>query len=468
MCKSDLSSRNGCPIEIAYIGGGSLNWAVNLMSDLAADGGIPANVRLYDIDGTAARRNARLGERFRAEYGVPVTFSVYDDLATVLAGAELVVISILPGDFDIMAADIDIPARYGVRQAVGDTVGPGGFIRALRAIPMLAEIGRAIGEHASTAYVCNLTNPMSALTGTLFAVFPGIRAWGQCHEVTKIRHIIAWLANRKAGKTVYDYRDVAVNVLGINHFTFVDRAVVGGEDLLPAYLAFAAENAESGWRATPIKENDEFAHYFEDVNKVKFDLARRFGIAAAAGDRHLAEFVPQAWYLDEHQRFGFALTPVEFRVRDRDRKRARATSLDAGAPLPPPARTEEALLDEIRALFGGTPLVTNANCPNQGQLVGLPTGAIIETNLVFSGLGVTPLVAGRLPTALELLVRPHAERQTALVDAVLGERWGDLFSLFLSDPLVVPLGPDKARLLYRDMVEATSRHLPKTLVEGPV
>lgn len=468
MCKSDLSGCTGRPITIAYIGGGSLNWAVNLMSDLAADGGIPANVRLYDIDEAAAQRNARLGARFQAEYGAPVAFSACGDLATALTGADLVVISILPGDFDVMAADIDIPARYGIRQAVGDTVGPGGFVRALRSIPMLAEIGRAIAEHAPRAYVCNLTNPMAVLTGTLFAVFPEIRAWGQCHEVTKLRHIVAWLANRKAGREVYGYADVAVNVLGINHFTFVDHAVVGGEDLLPDYLAFAAEMAESGWRATPIQKNDEFAYYFEDVNKVKFDLARRFGIAAAAGDRHLAEFVPQGWYLDHHQRFGFNLTPVEFRVRDRERKRARADALDNGAPLPPPSRTEEALLDEIRALFGGTPLVTNANCPNQGQMAGLPTGAIIETNLVFSGLGVTPLAAGRLPTALELLVRPHAERQTALVDAVLGERWSDLFPLFLSDPLVAPLGPDEARRLYREMVEATSRHLPKTLVEGPV
>ena len=129
-----------------------------------------------------------------------------------------------------------IPERYGIRQSVGDTVGPGGFVRAMRAIPMLAEIARAISEHCPDAYVCNLTNPMSVLTGTLYKVFPEIRAWGECHEVTKLRHIIAWLANRKAGRIAYTISDVEVNVLGINHFTFVDRAVVCGVDMMPDYL----------------------------------------------------------------------------------------------------------------------------------------------------------------------------------------------------------------------------------------
>ena len=57
-------------------------------------------------------------------------------------GADFVVISILPGTFDEMEADVHLPERLGVWQSVGDTAGPGGLSRAMRTLPMLAEIGR--------------------------------------------------------------------------------------------------------------------------------------------------------------------------------------------------------------------------------------------------------------------------------------------------------------------------------------
>lgn len=39
-------------------------------------------------------------------------------------GADFVVISILPGTFDEMEADVHLPERLGVWQSVGDTAAP--------------------------------------------------------------------------------------------------------------------------------------------------------------------------------------------------------------------------------------------------------------------------------------------------------------------------------------------------------
>ena len=47
------------------------------------------------------------------------------------------------------------------------------------------------------------------------------------------------------------------------------------------------------------------------MNRVKFDLTSRLGIAAAAGDRHLAEFVPPNWYLNNASDWKFGLTPAD-------------------------------------------------------------------------------------------------------------------------------------------------------------
>lgn len=47
----------------------------------------------------------------------------------VLCGCDFVIISILPGTFDEMEADVHMPERLGIYQSVGDTAGPGGMIR---------------------------------------------------------------------------------------------------------------------------------------------------------------------------------------------------------------------------------------------------------------------------------------------------------------------------------------------------
>lgn len=255
-------------------------------------------------------------------------------------------------------------------------------------------------------------------------------------------------------------------MLGINHFTFVDRITAAGLDLTEDYRAFAAEHSVTGWRETPLDPDDEHARCFEDHARVKFDLHRRFGIAGAAGDRHLSEFLPQADYLDAAEGWGFGLTPVDYRKRERVEKIAAAEALAAGGPLPATVRSDEAIVDQIVALKGGPAHVSNANLPNRGQVAGLPEGAIVETNAVFSGLGIVPMVAGRLPATLEPLVADHARRQIALLDAVVAEDWGALPALFASDPLVAPLGASRARDLLTEMIAATAHRLPPSLAKG--
>ncbi|MND50614.1 Alpha-galacturonidase [compost metagenome] len=459
-----MHSQSVSEITLAYIGGGSLNWAQVLMADLVHDRTVAGEIRLFDLNLEAAQRNAAIGNRLSEAHGLSIRYTASETIASALTGVDFVVVSILPGSFDDMAKDLELPEAEGIIQAVGDTVGPGGLVRAMRAIPAMAEIAEAIRKYAPKAYVCNLTNPMSVLTGALYAAFPDIRAWGECHEVTKLRHIIAWLANRTEGAIRYGFRDVQVNVLGINHFTWVDRAFVGGRDWLPDYLNFAAENRENGWRSKPLDPNDEFQRYFEDINRVKFDLASRFGIAAAAGDRHLAEFLPASWYLNRASEWGFGLTPVDWRRRDQAKRREDARLAETGNEVPP-LRTvsEEALVGQIRALTRGETLVVNANMPNIGQMQGFAPGTVVETNVLFSGHGVRPIHAGRLPAAVEALVKPHAERQNAVLQAVLAGDGVTLEGLFLSDPLVAPLGQDRAAKLFRAMVAATAARLPEKL-----
>ena len=100
-------------------------------------------------------------------------YSVADTLGEALKGADFVLASIQPGPIEMMGSDLEIPKKYGVLHPVGDTVGPAGLVRSLRAANDYAEIAQAIEKHCPKAWVLNFTNPMTVCTRTLHKVFPG-------------------------------------------------------------------------------------------------------------------------------------------------------------------------------------------------------------------------------------------------------------------------------------------------------
>ena len=133
-------------VKIAYIGGGSRGWAWGLMTDLAQAEDMCGNVYLYDIDYEAAKANETIGNNIKEcdECKSAWNYKAVETIDEALAGADFVVISILPGTFDEMESDVHAPEKYGIYQPVGDTTGPGGIIRALRTIPMIREIAKAV------------------------------------------------------------------------------------------------------------------------------------------------------------------------------------------------------------------------------------------------------------------------------------------------------------------------------------
>ena len=181
-----------------------------------------------------------------------------------------------------------------------------------RSLPMYVEIANAIKEVSPDAWVINYTNPMGACVRMLYEVFPDIKAFGCCHEVFGTQELLAHLAETEYGVDKIDRREIEVNVQGLNHFTWIKEAAYKGKDLFPLY-AKAADKYRDGLE---YEEGRSWLNsYFANANCVKFDLFRRFGLIAAAGDRHLAEFCP-GWYLKDPEvvkGYKFSLTPVSWR-----------------------------------------------------------------------------------------------------------------------------------------------------------
>lgn len=448
-------------LTIAYIGGGSRGWAWTLMGDLAAEPALRGVVRLYDIDRPAAETNAAIGNALsaRGDAAGKWRYEASETLASALRGADLVVASILPGTFDEMASDVHAPEACGIYQSVGDTTGPGGLLRGLRTIPMYQVIAEAIRDNCPEAWVINYTNPMALCVRTLHETFPGIKAFGCCHEVFGTRKLLAAAARERlgAGATM---ADIEVNVLGVNHFTWLDRASYKGADLFPEYRAFADAHFEAGFEGA--EHGGWLNSHFDSAERVKFDLFRRYGLIAAAGDRHLAEFMPGRLYLRDPETvksWKFSLTPVSWRVKNAEALKAKAARLAAGREPFALSRSGEEGVRQIKALFGLGSFVTNVNLPNRGQVANLPMGAVVETNAHFSRDSVRPILAGALPAPVAQLVAPHAFAQEAILSAAIARDAWAAFPAFLNDPLMTA-GPSEAEKLYAKMLDATAAYLP--------
>lgn len=449
-------------IKIAYIGGGSRQWGWGFISDLALAEDISGSVYLYDIDNKASKNNEIIGNMAGNAKGALShwDYKVADNIDDALRNADFVIISILPGTFDEMESDVHTPEKYGIYQSVGDTTGPGGIIRALRTIPMYEFFANKIKEICPKAWVINYTNPMTVCTRTLYRVFPGIKAFGCCHEVFATQKILIEALRDIKGITNIPREDIKINVIGVNHFTWLTSAAYKNTDLYPIYREFADKYKDTG--LINRKKEPWMNEFMGSDEMIHFDLFLRYGIIAAAGDRHLAEFCPGDWYLKDREtvkRWHFTLTPVSYRRKclheDRDERARRIISGEEKFVLEP---TEEEGVQQIRALLGLRELVTNVNLPNRGQIPNLPYDAVVETNAVFRGNSVIPVEAGCVPMNIYPLISRIVGEQETIVEAGITKNLELAYQAFICDPLM-RLSLDESKKLFDEMIENTKEYL---------
>src|SRR5437899_9296389 len=146
-----------------------------------------------------------------------------------------------------MGLDLGIPEKYGIYQSVGDTVGPGGLSRALRNVPVMVGIARAMERQCPNAWLLNLTNPLTVLTRVVGLTAPRLKAMGLCHELFGVRGGLM----RMFDATVDDFE---MRVAGVNHLIWLLDMTIRGQDGLQMVRDFVADgrplpipDARGGW-----------------------------------------------------------------------------------------------------------------------------------------------------------------------------------------------------------------------------
>ena len=449
--------KNVKDIKVAYIGGGSRGWAWTLMNDLKQTPGMSGTVYLYDIDYKAAQDNEIIGNKIDNDLW---KYKAAKTIGEALEGANFVVISILPGTFDEMEVDVHAAEKYGIYYSVGDTAGVGGFIRSMRTIPMIREIAAAVRTYCPDAWVINYTNPMAVCVGALYREFPQIKAFGCCHEVFGTQKVLTHALKEIEGIETVDRKEIIANVVGVNHFTWFTSARYQNLDLFETYRKFADKYHATGYNSKGLGNwmNDSFT----SNERVKLDLFRRFGYIAAAGDRHLAEFMDGEEYLASPEcvkEWMFGLTTVAWRKEHLLVRMGRSERLLSGEDTYQLKDSGEEGTLQMRALLGLENMITNVNLPNMGQIPNLPIGTIVETNAAFRLDSLQPVFAGEVPDSIYSLVARAARENDMMLDAGFSLDLDYAYRVFAQTHAVSKLTEAEKKELFTTMTEGTKNYL---------
>jgi len=454
------------PLKIAYIGGGSREWARKLMIDLALCPDLTGEVALYDIDLDSARLNEQLGNWMHASPQPGVLsrwhYVAVRTLREALQEADFVIISIQPGPLELMQKEIALAEDYGLFFPVGDTTGAPGLIRGLRSAAIYKNFAEALATFCPEAWIINYTNPMSICTRTLTRVAPELKVFGCCHEVFSTQRMLARVASQYLKIETPHRSEIQVNVLGINHFTWIDQASYQGHDLLD--LLRQHLEGPGILRTYTQAEVESWNDWFHSADQVKFALFQRFGILAAAGDRHLVEFLPGFIHSPETLfKWGIIRTPVSWRIERWASAPQKTRDLINGVTTFLLNPSGEEGVGMLKALAGLGELVTNVNLENVGQISDMPLHVVVETNAHFSRDSVRPLTAGALPAGIAPLINQHSADQELIVEAALTESTDLAFQAFFNDP-ANHLPIDLAWELFNRMLQVNREYLPSMAV----
>ena len=137
--------------RIVLVGAGSVEFTRNLLGDFLSYPELrDAEIVLHDIDGDRLATAERMARWTAGALGATPRISGSLDRREALAGADFVVNTIQVGGARATQLDFDVPARFGLRYTINDTINVGGVLRGLRTIPVVLGIASDMAEACPT------------------------------------------------------------------------------------------------------------------------------------------------------------------------------------------------------------------------------------------------------------------------------------------------------------------------------
>jgi alpha-galactosidase len=426
--------------KIAFVGAGSVEFTRNLLGDILAFPELAGSeISLHDINSERLETAELLAHRVSETLGAKPRITSSLDRREALDGADYVINSVQVGGHAATVRDHEIPARHGVRQTIGDTLGIGGIVRTLRTAPVMLGIGNDMAEVCPGAWLLNYTNPMAMICQLVYQGTPQQNVVGLCHSVQGTMEMIAALCGVPVEEVTYFGA-------GINHQTFLYRLEHGGESLYPKL-------------DEAIERNPDL------LRRVRVDMYRRLGYFPTESSEHSAEYSP--WYMRHDSEIERLRIPVadyvgrsEHGLEEYDRVKR---ELAAGTQLHIERSWEYASLI-INSMETGEPCVIYGNVRNTGLITNLPDGICVEVPCLVDRTGVTPTYVGDVAPQCAALNRTFSNVCDLTVRAVLDGRIDHVRHAAMLDPnTAASLTLDGIDALVDELLDAYREQLPESL-----
>jgi len=428
-------------VRIVLVGAGSVEFTRDLLGDFLSYPELrDATIVLHDIDPDRLRTAERMAAWTAGALGAEPRIEAHLDRRTALRGADFVVDTIQVGGARATQVDFDVPARFGLRYTINDTINVGGVMRGLRTIPVVLGIVRDMEEVCPDAWFLNYTNPMSMVIGAV-AESSQVKTVGLCHSVF-------WTIDAIAGYLGLPREEVDHVSAGVNHLAFLLRLEHRGRDLYPELRAFVD--------AGRAPEDD----------LVRAELFRRLGYYPTESSEHHAEYNP--WFIpkgDAVERFHIPIGEYLSRVaHNLDEFAETKHKLDAGEPFEILVSGEYASVI-VHSIVTGEPSRIVANVPNRGVLItNIDAAACAEVPALVDGTGVWPVAVGALPLQCAAYIHPAVAAQLLTVRAALDEDRDAVYHAVMQDPQIqARLSLDETWRLTDELIAAEAEWLPSWL-----
>ncbi len=448
--------------KIVCLGGGSVYFK-RAVPDLLVNRDLAGSeIVLYDIDREKVEAMADVHRGLAAEAGTGCAVRATDDLADAVDGADFAISSIGGSGAAIAsrvyqspyhAADLRIPAKYGIRQIVGDTCGPAGMMMGLRSIPAYIEICREMERRCPHAILFNHSNPMAVLCRAMVK-YTDITVIGICHGVQAgIRYAAQILE--------VDPRELSCTWVGTNHYYWFTRVLHRGRDVYPELMR-------------RIRESDA-----DEGRRMTRDLSRAYGYQVVyPQDDHAIEFYPWMAQADD-----LSELPYDMPGKAEERWSHMPDEAPSGAPAPPEVRESfmaeyreliadvtlpdgpsdtlmgEGVGEMIAAIATGRRLVCIANIPNGGCVPNLPDHSLLEVEALTDWGGVRGLQMGEAPPVLKGMLEKRIVWHELVADAAVSGDRELVVQACLVDEMSIP--PDRTEHMVDELLAASRDLLPQ-------
>jgi alpha-galactosidase len=436
-------------INVTMMGAGSFFTSSVFKDVILIPGALGGELRLIDIDAERLALSEKLINKVleAAGEGDKWTVRASTDRRTLLPGTDYVVNAIEVSGTDCVRFDNDIPLEFGVSQNIGDTIGPGGLMKALRTLPVWIDILKDVRELCPKAVVLNYTNPMNMMCLAAQRVVPEVQVVGLCHSVQGTSRMLAKVAG-------VDIDQVKWQCAGINHLAwFTQFDGPDGESLYPNLMAQAADRESEFAKNEPVRS----------------DMMLHFGAFITESSGHLSEYLP---YYRKRKDLLDTYTDTGYRGQEsfyadnwptwrQNQDASRLKQINGEEPIKL-ERSYEYGAWIIEAIEKNQPIVIHGNVPNEGSLIeNLPEDSCVEVACLVDRNGIQPTRFGKLPKQMAALCDSNIRMFDIAADAAI-HKSKELAKLALSlDPLTAAVcSPKEIHAMVDRLFEAEAAFLP--------